>query len=217
MKLRLLVLILGSVCLGLVACKNNSPITTPSPPVVQPKPLLTPTPTRALIFPGEEPDQPESSEGAVVIHIPFVIYSQGEQSSTDVPECVNSIPFQIIKDESRILIEGQEPIDCHFVDTPQDTPITYHVVLGYDGTLNGELLPATPDKPSGWLDAFLLVDGVISQYYTNYPQEATNPCPEENPCMTKISEAIPLPFTYEEGSEITTPWTFLLHIPKSSE
>jgi hypothetical protein len=59
------------------------------------------------------------------------------------------------------------------VNTSQGQPITYHVVFEFDGTLDGELLPPTADKPSGWLDAYLMLD---------------------------------------EGSTITTPWTFILHL-----
>jgi hypothetical protein len=168
-------------------------------------------------FPSEVPGHPEQGGEELEIHIPFDIYSQGELPSTDVAECINKIPFSIIKDESRTLIEGQGQIDCDFVDTPQGAPITYQVVLAFDGMLNGELLPATPDKPSGWVDAYLMVNGAITQVYIDYPQEATNPCPESNPCRTTISANIPLLFTYEEGNTITTPWIFILHPQKSSD
>ncbi|MDH4208244.1 MAG: hypothetical protein OEV76_05170, partial [Anaerolineae bacterium] len=129
-----------------------------------------------------------------------------------MPECVNTIPFRMTSDGSRTMIEGQGPIDCHFVDTPQGSPITFHVILEYHGSLNGELLPATPDRPSGWLDAYLAVDGAIVQYYTGYPPEAVNPCPEGDPCRTSASDVIPLPFEYKDGSTVTTPWTFILHL-----
>jgi hypothetical protein len=98
------------------------------------------------------------------------------------------------------------------VDTPQGSPITFHVVLEYDGVLNGELLPATPKRPSGWLDAYLALDGAITQCYVGYPTGAPNPCPESNPCRTPSSDIILLPFGYEEGSEVTTPWVFILHL-----
>jgi hypothetical protein len=217
MRLRLRVLILVFLSLELVACKINSPKTTPSSPALQPELFPTPTPTTAVLFPSEVPGYPKQSGGEVEIRIPFDIYSQGELPSTNIAECINKIPFSIIKDESRTLIEGQGQIDCDFVDTPQGAPITYHVVLAFAGMLNGELLPATPDKPSGWVDAYLMVNGAIIQVYTDYPQEAINPCPESNPCRTPISETIPLPFAYEEGNTITTPWIFILHSQKSSD
>jgi hypothetical protein len=183
---------------------------TPTP--IPPAP--TPTPTTALLPHGNEltPTPPEPSAGEVEIRIPFDIYSEGELPPTDVPECVNTIPFRMIRDGSRTMIEGEGQIDCHFVDTPQGSPIIFHVILKFDGVLNGELLPATSDKPSGWLDAYLALDGAIAQYYVGYPTEATNPCPESNPCRIPSSDVIPLPFAYEDGSTITTPWIFILHL-----
>jgi len=151
-------------------------------------------------------------EGEVEIRIPFDIFSEGEAPPAAVPECVNTLPFRITSDGARSMMEGEGQIDCHFVDTPQGAPITYDVILEYDGVLNGELLPATPGKPSGWLDAYLTVDGTIVQYYTGYPAEAINPCPESDPCRTPASDVIPLPFDYQDGSTVTTPWTFILHL-----
>jgi hypothetical protein len=148
----------------------------------------------------------------VEIRIPFDIFSQGEQPQANLPDCINSIPFRLSRDGSRTMIEAEGEIDCHFVDTPQGQPITFHVILDFSGNLEGELLPATPDKPSGWLDAYLQVDGTIVQYYTGYPPQAVNPCPESDPCRAPASEVIPLPFDYEEGSTVTTPWTFILHL-----
>jgi hypothetical protein len=193
------------------------PTTTPVPPTTTPIPIPptpTPTPTTALLPHGNEltPTPPEPSAGEVEIRIPFDIYSEGELPPTDVPECVNTIPFRMIRDGSRTMIEGEGQIDCHFVDTPQGSPIIFHVILKFDGVLNGELLPATSDKPSGWLDAYLALDGAIAQYYVGYPTEATNPCPESNPCRIPSSDVIPLPFAYEDGSTITTPWIFILHL-----
>jgi hypothetical protein len=78
--------------------------------------------------------------------------------------------------------------------------------------LYGELLPPTSDHPSGWLDAYLTVDGAIMQYYSNYPPQAQNPCPEDEPCRVPAADVIPLPFGYEEGSTISEPWTFVLHL-----
>jgi hypothetical protein len=215
MMLRLRVLILVILSLELVACKTTSPNTAPSPPALQPEPFPTPTPTKAVLLPSEVPSRSEQSRGEVEIQVPFDIYSQGELPSTNIAKCINAIPFSIIKDESRTLIEGQGQIVCDFVDTPQGVPITYHVELAFDGMLNGELLPTTPTYPKGWLDSYLKLDGTITQYYTGYPKEATNPCPESEPCRTTISETIPLPFAYEEGSTITTPWIYILHLQKS--
>jgi len=188
------------------------PTTTPTP--VPPTPAATPTPTAALLPHGDEqtPTPPRPSGGEVEIRIPFDIYSEGELPPAEMPECVNSIPFRIFRDGSRTMIEGEAQIDCHFVDTPQGSPITYHVILEFHGNLDGELLPATPDKPSGWLDAYLLVDGTTVQYYTGYPPQAVNPCPEGDPCRTPASDVISLPFAYEDGSTLTTPWTFILHL-----
>lgn len=217
MKLRLQVLVLCVLSLGLGGCGSVTPSITPTPPALLPETYPTPTPTTVLLSPHEEPGNLEINEGVVEIRIPFDIYSQNESLSIDVPECVNEIPFRFVKDETRTLIEGQGKIDCEFVDTPQEGLITYHVILDFDGTLNGELLSATPDKPSAWLDAQLLVDGTIIQFYTDYPQEATNPCPETSPCRITTSEVMPLPFDCKEGSTITEPWTFILHLQKSNE
>jgi hypothetical protein len=212
-------LILMLVVLLLAGCGGShiDPTATPVPPTTAPTPIpptSTPTPTATLLLRANEqtPTPPEPSKGEVEIRIPFDIYGEGERLSTDVPECVNTIPFRIIRDGARIMIEGEGQIDCHFVDTPQGSPIIFHVVLEFDGALNGELLPATSDKPSGWLDAYLALDGAITQYYAGYPAEATNPCPESNPCRITSSDVIPMPLAYQDGSTVTTPWIFILRL-----
>ena len=210
-----LVLLLVTGCGG----AQVEPTTLPEPPtttptLVPPTPAATPSPTVAFLphLDEQTPTPPPPCWGEVEIRTPFDIFSQGEQPPAEMPECVNTIPFRIFRDGSRTMIEGEGQIDCHFVDTPQGGPITFHVILEFDGGLNGELLPATSDKPAGWLDAYLLVDGTIEQYYTGYPPQAVNPCPESAPCRTPTSDVIPLPFAYEDGSTVTTPWTFILHL-----
>jgi hypothetical protein len=146
----------------------------------------------------------------VEVRIPYYIVVGGEAPPADIPECVNSIPFSMVRDGARSMMEGEGRIDCHFVSS--GSPITFHVLLKFDAALNGELMPPTPERPSGWLDAYLAIEGEIVQYYTDYPPEATNPCPESSPCRIPSSDVIPLPFSYEEGSTITTPWTFILHL-----
>jgi hypothetical protein len=235
MRLTKCELIFGLMIFLLVACSapaisptpspailpTTIPLTTMLPTAISPTPIptpipptLTPTPTAALLPHGNEqtPTPPEPGAGEVEIRIPFDIYGEGELPSTDVPECVNAIPFRMIRDGSRTMIEGEGQIDCHFVDTPQGSPIIFHVILEFDGVLNGELLPATSDNPSGWLDAYLALDGAITQYYVGYPTEATNPCPESNPCLIPSSDVIPVPLAYEDGSTVTTPWIFILHL-----
>lgn len=210
-----LAVLLVSACGGAQVEPTTPPETpTATPTLVPPTPAATPTPTPALLPHGDEqtPTPPPPREGEVEIRIPFDIFSQGEQPPAELPECINTIPFRTLSDGSRFMIEGEGQIDCHFVDTPQGGPITFHVILEFAGNLDGELLPPTPDKPSGWLDAYLLVDGTIIQYYTGYPPQAVNPCPEDDPCLAPASEVIPLPFTYEDGSTVTTPWTFILHL-----
>jgi hypothetical protein len=188
---------------------------TATPEAVPPTPAATPTPTTALLPQADEqtPTPPPPSGGEVEIRIPFDIFSQGEQPPADMPECIETIPFRMFQDGPRTMLEGEGQIDCTFVDTPQGSPITYHVILQMDAHLDGELLPPTTDKPSGWLDAYLLVDGATVQYYTGYPPEAVNPCPESSPCRTPASDTILLPFAYEDGSTLTTPWTFILRLP----
>lgn len=210
-----LVLLLAAACGGAQVEPTTLPETrTAAPTLTPPTPAATATPTVALLPHVDEqtPTPPPPSGGEVEIRIPFDIYSQGEAPPADLPECINTIAFRIASDGSRTMIEGEGPIDCHFVDTPQGSPITFHVILEYHGSLNGELLPATPDRPSGWLDAYLAVDGAIVQYYTGYPPEAVNPCPEGDPCRTSASDVLPLPFEYKDGSTVTTPWTFILHL-----
>lgn len=183
----------------------DTPEATPSP---------TATPTLALL-PGAVTQTPTPTPGPtggeVEIRIPFAIYAPAAPPS-DMPECVDAIPFRIKTDGLRTLIEGEGQIDCTFQDTPQGSPITYHVILDLDGMLNGELLPPTADRPSGWLDSYLALDGSIVQYYTGYPPQATNPCPESAPCRIPSADIVPLPFEFEEGSTINVPWTFILHL-----
>jgi hypothetical protein len=210
--LRLRVFFLTMLGLALVACSKSSPGPTPTPTAIHLEPSLTPTPTAALLLDAAEPSPtpPEPTGGEVEIRTPFAVFT-GE-APAGVPECVNTIPFSIARDGARTMIEGEGSVNCHFEQKPEGAPHTIHVILEYDAVLNGELLPATSDRPSGWLDAYLTLDGAIVQYYADYPPEATNPCPEGSPCRTPNSDVVPLPFAYEEGSTITVPWTFILHL-----
>jgi hypothetical protein len=184
--------------------------TIPTPPPTTP----TPTPTTGLPPHGVAPTAtpPESSEGELEVRIPFDIYAANEPPAPAVPACVNQIPFHLFEDGARTLLEGEGSIGCHFEDTPQDSPITFHVLLEFDATLDGELLPPTVDMPSGWLDAQLGFEGSVTQYYVGYPAGATNPCPESDPCIIPSADFIPLPLAYEEGSTITNLWIFVLHL-----
>lgn len=207
------VVILLIFCLLISACDQGTKVETDTP--FQQKPAETATPTNPQILP--RPDEPTDTPsapttGEIELRIPFDIYSPSEVSSSSLPECVQYLPFRILSDGDRKLIEGKGRLECSFVDTPKGSPITYHVILTYDAIFNGELLPASPNKPSGWLDSFLTIDGEVAQFYVGYPPEAANPCPEENPCRTPVSEVIPLPFDYRDESSISTPWTFILHL-----
>jgi hypothetical protein len=209
---RLRVLFLATLCLTLVACSlfESGVTVTPHTPQLEPSP--TPSPTRGLLPAADEQSAtPPSVQGEVEIRIPYWV-GTGDAPPADVPECVTAIPFELTADGPRTMIEGEDSIQCEFENPTEGGPITIYVVLEFDGILSGELLPPTPDQPSGWLDAYLLLDGTIVQFYTGYPPEAINPCPESSPCRTPTSDVIPLPFAYEEGSTVTTAWTFILHL-----
>lgn len=210
MYARFWVLIL--ICLMLFACNGNPTTATLTSPIQEPALVLTPTPTIAVVFPTQEPASLEQEKGEIEVRIPYNIFTPGETTPSEDVECVVYIPFRFVNVEMRTMIEGQAPIDCHFEDTPQGSPITFNVILEYECTVNGELLPATYEYPKGWLDTHMWIDGTIIQYYANYPDEATNPCPETDPCRTPITDNIPLPFAFEEGNTITTPWIFILHL-----
>jgi hypothetical protein len=221
MKTRTLTLIIlvASAVFPLVGCGPSQPTAAPQPTAtstVLPTAISLPTatPTMALLPGGvtQTPAPPGPSGGEVEIHVPYYITGEGEPPPDPLPECVTTIPFHMVKDGDRTMIEGEGRIDCHFVNTPQGQPITFHVILEFDAVLRGELLPPTSNNPTGWLDAYLTVDGTIVQYYANYPSAAVNPCPEGNPCRIPNADIIPLPFAYEDGSTITTPWTFILHL-----
>jgi hypothetical protein len=182
----------------------------PTEPVtVQPAPSSTPTPTSSLLL-GTNTQTPEPAKptgGTIEVRTPNTI--------NETTECVNFIPFRLESDDARTMCRGEGRIECVFEGKPiggEGSPVVYHVILEYDTVVNGELLPATPDRPEGWLDAYLTVDGTITQYYTDYPPQATNPCPESSPCRTPTSDVIPLPFAFEEGSTISVPWAFILHL-----
>jgi hypothetical protein len=169
----------------------------------------TPTPTPGLLLGANTVTPPPTvpSEGYVQVRIPNTINMQ--------TECVREIPFDLVIEGSRTMCRGKGRIDCAFEGKPlggEDQPIVYHVILEIDAELDGELLQATPARPKGWLDTYLSLDGSIVQYYTGYPPQATNPCPESSPCRTPSTDVIPLPFDFEDGNTITTPWTFILHL-----
>lgn len=213
-RYHLIILVLLSLLV--VACGSSSPPVTSTLPASQTSPALsstsTPTPTVAVVFSTEEPITPEPIGGEIEIIIPFDIYSQYEAPSGDIPQCVSTIPFRFYNDGLLTMIEGKGPILCVFDDTPEGTPITFHITFDLQAELSGELLPASIEKPSGWLDAFLSLDGYFEQIHEGYPDDSINPCPATSPCQITAFEVIPLPFDYEEGSTITTPWTFILHL-----
>ncbi len=147
------------------------------------------------------------------IRIPFHVVIEGEAPPADIPECEAVIPYNLISDGTRTMIEGEGDILCHFAD--EAVPLIFHVLLEFEALLIGELLPPSPSKTTGWLDAYLNIDGAITQYWVGYPSEAVNPCPENSPCRTPTKDVIPLPFDYAEGSTIETPWIFVLHLGRS--
>jgi hypothetical protein len=208
---------------GVLATAEHTPLqheASPTPVPVEPSPTVTdarptsrpqpsPTPTAPLVqgIATETPGPILPGGGHVEVRTPNTINMQGE--------CVNTIPFVLVKEGGRTLSRGEGQIVCEFEGKPvggEEQPIVYHVILEFEAVLDGELLPPTVDRPHGWLDAYLNLDGAIVQYYTGYPPQAINPCPESQPCRTPTSEVIPLPFVFEEGSTITVPWTFILHL-----
>lgn len=196
----------------LCGCQDETPASAPTEIFSEHVGSPTATATKAVVFPTAEAGVPEVDGGELEIRIPFDIYAPSEVTTSEDIECVTFIPFNFNKEEMRILLEGQGPIYCHFEDTPLDSPITFHVILDFNSTFTGELLEASLNKPYGWLDTYLMVDGAIIQYYSNYPPEAVNPCPESDPCRSPVTENIPLPFEYIEGNTLTTPWKFILHL-----
>jgi len=207
--------------MSLAACGSYTPEATLTPQAPQVENTVTieilsemtpaSTPTPPLVSGvTEEPVSPTTG-GRIEVHIPYLIATQ-DSPPIDVPECAAEVPFSITQEDGRNLLAGTQQIHCEFENPLEDSSITIYVVLEFESVLNGELLEPTPNKPSGWLDAYLVIDGTITQYYTGYPPEAVNPCPESSPCSTPTSEVIPLPFAFEEGSTITTPWTFTLHL-----
>jgi hypothetical protein len=195
----------------LVSCSSSSPILAGQTPGKMPE-SATPTPTAGPPLVGEITEAWEPPGGGTLeILIPFDIFSQGE-SPSGILTCSNSLPFRIAQEDERLMVQGQGRIDCHFEDTPQNSAISFHVVIAYDAVFSGELLPATISRLNPWLDSYLTLDGYLVQYYIGYPTEASNPCPQANPCPIPMADTIPLPFTFEDGATITTPWTFTLHL-----
>lgn len=182
--------------------------------IIQP----TPTPNPAPIIRSSKEAPLTTDGGEIEIRIPFDIYNpSAETPDNPAPECLHTLPFTINSQNDRLLVSGEGRIQCEFIDTPVDQPITYHIILDLDGSFDGELLPSTPDYPKGFLDAFLNIGGTITQFYSGYPPEATNPCPESDPCQSPAVEVIPLPFHYEDGSQITVPWIFTLHLRQAED
>lgn len=195
---------------------NLQEITTAYPPLdqaVNDFTQPTATPTLAPLLEPIEGISPPIENGELEIRIPFDIYNPAVETPGNPAECITTLPFTWKDQQGRTMVEGQELIQCEFTDNPKDTPITYHVLLAFDAIFSGELLPATPEYPHGWLDSYLNLLGTVTQYYEGYPPEATNPCPQSDPCQTPAAEVIPLPFPFQDGSQISTPWTFILHLP----
>lgn len=225
------IILVFMLLLTLTACKPSETVPEPAIPENQsthqevvnayPPPgqemggalLPTDTPTPAPLVKPTDKMPPPIENGELEIRIPFDIYNPRVETPDNPSECINTLPFTFRDQQDRRMAEGQGLIQCEFTDTPKDTPITYHVLLAFDARFSAELLPASPEYPHGWLDAYLNLQGTITQYYEGYPSEATNPCPQTDPCRTPASEVIPLPFPYQDGSQITTPWTFILHLP----
>ena len=215
-------IVLSLLCLVLVACGASdheqrpagTAVLQPTSTAVSPSTAgdaATATPTRELILSADArtPTPGKATSGTLEVRVPYAIFSTTPPE--DMDECVNLVPFGVVKEGERTLIEGQGRIDCHFVSEP-DVPITFHVLLAMDATLSGELLAATASYPSGFLDAYVTLDGTSTQYYEGYPPEAQNPCPEADPCVSPGGEVMPAPLDYSEGSTVEGPWTFVLHL-----
>lgn len=132
-------------------------------------------------------------------------------------ECLAVIPFRILPQDGRTLIQGEGPIVCEFEGKPlggEGAPMVYHVRVDITASLEGELLPPVEGKPRGFLDAHLIVTGGNTiQYHEGYPPQVPNPCPQASPCTAPAEGSFPLPFEWADGSTVPTPWRFVLRLP----
>jgi hypothetical protein len=58
----------------------------------------------------------------------------------------------------------------------------------------------------------VLADGAMVQYYINYSTRVANTCPESAPAAVQPPTSYPCPLDYIDGSTVTTPWTFIVHL-----
>jgi hypothetical protein len=212
-----------AVLLLAICCCACSPDAAPTAtPTVPTSNLVKPTPTfTTLPLPPQvetaTPEPVEFTGGEIELVVNF-------QVDEGIHECTSSFPFtqDHLQDPPRISGEGE--VDCHFSEVLEGEggSVTHHTLLQYSGQVAGVLYPGTSDKPAGFLDCTLTLDGTMSEYFSDYPGGSFVPYTAANPFEISGADSIPLPFEWKEGSTvvITPPtagasanrWTFILHL-----
>lgn len=114
------------------AAPTTAPTATVSP-TMRPLVAITPTPTATatlLVAITQTPTPQEPDSGKVEVRIPFSVVLEGEGPPADIPECEAAIPYSLIRDGTRTMIEGEGGIEYHFVD--EAGPLIFHVLLEFE-------------------------------------------------------------------------------------
>ena len=185
------------------ACGNGG--AAPSAPLIAPQPTATPTPTPpAVRGPGGGDFHPEIGK----ITLDFV------EAETRMA-CSAVFPFTLDWDGDTAALAGSGEIDCALT-TQQcgDVCVTYHIEYRYHGDLSGS-------ADSSQLMVDLLLDGSLTQYWTDIPPGALVAFTEDNPAVIEGANSFPLSFDFVDGAVFTLEnaaspeaprWVFTLHL-----
>ena len=195
---------LFALCLGIAvlaaACGNGG--TAPDAPLIAPQATPTPTPP-AVQGPGGG-SQPQAGS----ITLDFV------DAETRMA-CNAVFPFTLDWEGETAALAGSGEIDCALrAEQCGDVCVTYHIEYRYHGDLSGSADPSQ-------LLADLLLDGSLTQYWTDIPPGAIMAFTEDNPAVIEGANTFPLSFELVDGAVFTLensaspealPWVFTLHL-----
>ena len=161
-------------------------------------PTATPTPTPVVVVqasatPTASPT-PQPSGGILEIRIVDPLGGDAD--------CLAEAPFLVTQDGERFMVDGGGPLDCTFVNS-QPPLGTHHPVYDLETTLMGEVITGMADQPQGALHAELFLQGGLTQFYTEIPEEIVQICTEGSPCtFPPQSDPLMLVMPFEEGATV---------------
>jgi len=167
----------------------------------------------------ETPTPPMIGEPVEVFHpVTGLITLEFLDAETQLA-CTADFPFSLNWKAETAVIAGLGEINCPLT-TQQcgEACITYHIEYLYEGDLSGNVNLAVDP---GQLQAELILDGSLTQYWTDIPPDSLVAFTEEHPMVLETADILTLVFDFEDGAVFkientnvagAPPWVFTLHL-----